>query len=68
MIAMQEVTEWKSLGFQPNFIYLIDDNCIHAYINSDGDQIFFKKPLKFSKSFRKFKKLSVNPFDLNAIL
>lgn len=68
MIAVQEVTEWVSLGFQPNFIYLIDDNNVYAYINNTGDQIFFKKPLKFSKSFRKFKKLKVNPFDLDADL
>jgi len=64
MIAMQEITEWD-LNFQPNFIYLIDGDKVHAYINGNGEQIFFKKPLKFSKAYRKFKKLKVNPFDSN---
>ena len=64
MIAMQEITEWD-LNFQPNLIYLIDGDKVHAYINGNGEQIFFKKPLKFSKTYRKFKKLKVNPFDSN---
>lgn len=63
MIAVQEITKWD-LDFQPNFIYLLDGDKAYAYINGSGEQIYFKKPLKISKAYRKFKKLKVNPFDV----
>tara|TARA_R110001592_G_scaffold351571_2_gene648822 strand:+ start:417 stop:746 length:330 start_codon:yes stop_codon:yes gene_type:complete len=64
MIALQEITKWD-LDFDPNFIYLLDGDMVHAYINGSGEPHYFTKPMRFSKAYRKFKELDVNPFDVN---
>ena len=63
MIAVQETTKWTDTG-TPNFTYLLDGDKVHAYINGNGEQVYFKKPMTFSKTYRQFKKLRVIPFDV----
>jgi hypothetical protein len=54
MEILREVTNWDI----PSHIYkLNDDGKLESYKkNGEGDWIVFKKPLFFSKSFRKFVK------------
>ena len=63
---LQEVTNWETNT--PNHTYAIDKESgkMVAYQPLDGEIKVFNKPLQFSKSFRKFKKI-INQEMLNLL-
>ena len=61
--ALQEVTEWD-MDFQPNHTYFLNEagKCV-AYIKKGTTEILYnKKPMSFSKSYRKFNKVYIPEF------
>ena len=64
MQAIREITEWTEIDFQPNHTYLLNmAGKAVAYIkNGTNEPIFFNKPMFFSKSYRKFEKVSTDLF------
>ena len=63
MIAVKETTVWKD-GNTANHTYLLDGDKLIAYIrNGTTEPFYFKQPIKgFSRSYRKFEELKLNPF------
>lgn len=56
--ALREITVWD-MDFQPNHTYFLNEagKCT-AYIKKGTDVIIYnKKPMSFSKSYRKFEKV-----------
>lgn len=54
--VLQEVTEWD----WPNHTYHVDQHAgkMIGYVKAGTTELFtFKKPMSFSKSYRKFKKI-----------
>ena len=61
---LQEVTEWSD--GTPNHTYLVDKGAgkMLAYRRSgDGEVQVFSKPMTFSKSYRKFKRVVDNELE-----
>lgn len=57
MRVLKEITDWAT----PNHTYFTNDSKdkIYAYIKSTGVRVEeFKKPIKFSTSYRKFKEVA----------
>ena len=58
--ALKEVTDWD-MDFQPNHTYFLNEagKCV-AYIKKGTTEILYnKKPMSFSKSYRKFEKVYI---------
>ena len=56
-----EIIKETTVGFQPHTYFLGDDGKCWGYMKAGTDVIErFKKPLSFSKSYRKFDKVKVN--------
>jgi hypothetical protein len=60
MQILQEVTDWKDVHYnQPNHIYFVSRTKLIGYIKEGTlDIIQLKTPMPFTKSHRKFNKLS----------
>lgn len=57
MESVVEVLKEKTVGFQPHTYYLNEAGKCVAYSKANEDEVvIFKKPLSFSKSWRKFDK------------
>ena len=61
--ALQEITEWD-MDFQPNHTYFLNEaGKMTAYMKKGTDVIIYsKKPMSFSKTRRKFKKIWVENY------
>ena len=59
MQVLQETTVWDKVEYTvPNHTYLVNDGGkVVAYRKASGEINVFSKPLSFSKSHRKFKKV-----------
>lgn len=65
MEALQEITEWTVPYKFPNHIYLVNGSKMLGYIKYGvGEPQYFKKPMTFEKSRRKFLKIKPNPFKI----
>lgn len=64
MEAMREVTTWTGIEYrQPNHIYLMEGDKIHAYIKwGEGSPEYFKNPIRIDKRGRKFVKADLKLF------
>ncbi len=64
MIAVREVTKWNDIDYrQPNHVYLLQGDKIHAYIPwGEGTPQYFKKPLRIDQRRRKFVPIDHDPF------
>jgi len=62
--ALKEVTDWD-MDFQPNHTYFLNEaGKMVAYIKKGTSKILYnKKPMSFSKSYRKFEKVWVEGFN-----
>jgi hypothetical protein len=60
MQILQEITDWKDISYnQPNHIYFVERTKLVGYIKEGTvDIIQLKTPMPFTKSHRKFNKLS----------
>lgn len=59
MESVVEVLREKTEGFQPHTYYLNAAGKCVAYKKNGGESVtVFKKPLSFSKSYRKFDKVA----------
>jgi len=58
--ALKEVTDWD-MDFQPNHTYFLNEaGKMVAYIKKGTSKIIYnKKPMSFSKSYRKFDKVYI---------
>jgi hypothetical protein len=58
--ALKEVTDWD-MDFQPNHTYFLNEaGKMVAYIKKGTSKILYnKKPMSFSKSYRKFEKVFI---------
>jgi len=61
--ALQEITEWD-MDFQPNHTYFLDKaGRMVAFIKKGTSEIIYnKKPMSFSKTRRKFKKIYISGY------
>ena len=68
MQILQEVTDWKDLSYrQPNHIYFVSRTKLIGYIKEGTvDIIQLRTPMPFTKSHRKFNKLT--PTQLKKLL
>lgn len=63
MEALKEVTVWNVPFRQPNHIYLMKGDKIHAYIKwGEGEPEYLKHPLRMDKRGRKFVAADKNLF------
>lgn len=67
MEAVKETTVWADGKSAVNHTYLLDGDKMVAYIRyGTTEPFYFKQPIKgFSRSGRKFEKLTTNPFKVN---
>lgn len=67
MQALRETTDWGDVSC-PNHLYLLDGNCLVAYIRQGtSEPFYFKEPIKgFDQRGRKFVPVEPNPFDAPA--
>jgi hypothetical protein len=65
MEAVREITVWEESEYSvPNHTYLLNGDNMIAYIKqSGGEPFYFKTPIKFKRSGRKFVEVKPNPFD-----
>lgn len=60
---LKEVTEWEVDFRQPNHVYLMDGDKVHAYQKwGEGEIVVYPEPRRMNKRYRKFVKLKTNPF------
>ena len=60
--AFRETTAWAE-GTAVNHVYLIDGDSFLAYIRAGTNEPFwFKKPIKFSRTGRRFEAVTSDPF------
>jgi hypothetical protein len=66
MQAIREITNWTEIDFQPNHTYLLNAaGKAVAYIKAGTTEpFFFTKPMSFTKSYRKFEKVSTDLFGI----
>jgi hypothetical protein len=65
MKALRETTVWTEKDYRvPNHIYLLDGDKMVAYVPEGGvDPFYFKNPIKFSRTGRKFEEVTPSPFN-----
>ena len=64
MEALEEVTVWNE-GTAANHVYLLDGTRMLAYIaRGTTTPYYFRRPITISRSGRKFKAVTPNPFDV----
>lgn len=64
MEAVKEITVWSD-GSAYNHTYLLDGDSMIAYLKfGKGEPYYFNKPIRISRSGRKFERLTVNPFEV----
>jgi len=68
MQILREITDWKKLSYkQPNHIYFVERTKLVGYIKEGTEEFLeLKSPMPFSKSHRKFQKLT--PSQLKKLL
>ena len=61
--ALQEITEWD-MDFQPNHTYFLNEaGKMVAFMKKGTTEIIYsKKPMSFSKTRRKFKKIWIENY------
>lgn len=63
MQAVKEITKWAD-GSDANHTYLLDGDNMLAYIpRSTTEAVWFKKPIKISRSGRKFETVATDVFN-----
>ena len=63
--AFRETTAWLE-GTAVNHVYLIDGDSFLAYIRAGTKEPFwFKKPIKFSRTGRRFEVVATDPFGMS---
>jgi len=60
MQILQEITDWKDISYnQPNHIYFVERTKLVGYIKEGTDKLIkLNNPMPFTKSHRKFNKLT----------
>ena len=62
--AYREITEWVDAPAAINHTYLLEGDNMIAYIRGQTSiPYYFKKPIRISRSGRKFERVEPNPFE-----
>ena len=62
--VLQEITDWGEEQISNNIYFVKNKMKLHAYIKEGTtEMIKFPKPISFSKSRRKFKKLNIEDYE-----
>jgi len=65
MEVLQEITDWGEDKVSNNTYFVKNKIKLHAYIKEGTNKIIkFAKPISFSKSRRKFKKLNIDNYEV----